>query len=385
MKPRTLFLVTAGIAAFLLSCQTAKPESAPNTPAPVSMRVGIVLEPGGRVRKPYSDLAYLGLVQLAKVYSGWIEGGDPDSTDFGRGLKITCLQPGDDGRDSEAKVRSLAQDGCQLIYCIGAPFNEAVQNVSRDFPQSHFMLVDWYIPGLTARSNITCLLFREDESAFVMGAIAAIKAEGRPIGFLGGVDIPYVHAIKNAFMGGAIYADRHYRDPSLILTAYVAGTPSGFNDPNGAYEISKDLYARGVTIIFHYAGNSGDGLFRAAHEANQKAIGSKIDQGLMYEESAYPRDRQAGEAILTSALNRTDSAVFLSGRDFLDNKGQAAGGYRWFGFLESGVDFAMNDYNKDQLDGFYATILHVRGDIVNRWVTIPNEATAMDIWAAQLK
>ena len=277
------------------------------------------------------------------------------------------------------------QEGYQLVYCISSQLTDAVRRVSRDFPNSHFMLVDGYVPELTVRSNVTCLLFREDEGAFLVGAIAAIKADGRPIGFLGGMDVPYVHAIQNAFIGGAIYADRRYRDQSLILRAYVGKTAKGFDDPNQAYEISKHMYAQGATIIFHHADRSGDGLFQAADEANQKAIGSRVDQGLIYEESAYPRVRRRGEAILTSAVNRIDSAVFLSGRDFIDNKGQAAGGYRWFGELESGVEFAMNEYNKDQLDGFYATILHIRSDLGNGYVTVPNEGTAMDIWAAQLK
>lgn len=384
MRPKTLLYATVAIAVLLCSCQTAKPEPSSTADTGVA-HIGLVFEPGARVSKSYSDLAYLGLVQIAKVYSGWIDGGDPDSTDFGRGLKISCLQPSEDGRDSEAKLRALADDGCQLIYCIGAQFTEAVRNVSREYPRSHFMLVDGYIPGLSDRSNVTCLEFREDESAFVVGAIAAIKADGRPIGFLGGMDVPYVHAIQNAFLGGAMYADRRYRDQSLMLTAYVGKAAGGFNDPDSAYRISKDLYARGAVIVLHHAGNSGDGLFRAAQETGRKAIGSRVDQGLIYEQSGYPRDRRAGDAILTSALNRTDSAVFLSGRDYLDNKRHTAGGYRWFGFLESGVDFAMNEYNKEQLDGFYATILHVRSDIVNRWIAIPNEATAMDIWAAQLK
>jgi basic membrane protein A and related proteins len=385
MKPGVLLLGAAGVAVLLLSCHTtiAAPESAPAEP--VALRVGLVFDTVGRGDKSYCDLAYQGLVQIAKVYNGWIEGGDPDSTDFGRGIDIKCMQPSEDGHDSESLVRALAQDGYQLIYCISSQFTEAVRRVSRDFPHSHFMLVDSYIPDLKERNNVTCLLFREDESAFLVGAIAAIKADGKPIGFLGGVDIPYVRAIQNAFIGGAIYADRRYRDESLILRAYVDNTAKGFSDPGHAYTISKDLYERGATIVFHRADDSGGGLFLAAAEADKKAIGSRADQGLICEGSRYPRVRRAGEAILTSAVNRIDSAVFLSGRDFLDKKGQAAGGYRWFGFLESGVDFAMNKHNKDQLDGFFATILHVRSDIVGQVVTVPNAETAMDIWAAQLK
>ena len=95
-----------------------------------------------------------------------------------------------------------------------------------------------------------------------MGAIAALKAKGQKIGFIGGINIPLIQRFENGFKGGAMYVNTAYRQEGIILSQYISKEFEGFNDPTGGYNIASALYKQGAAVIYHAAGGSGDGLFR---------------------------------------------------------------------------------------------------------------------------
>ena len=137
----------------------------------------------------------------------------PSKVNFGNDVQIKYLEPKAGGQDREILMRALAEDGYQLIYGVGFLFSDALAKVAKDFPDIHFGLIDGYIPDLNESSNITCLGFKENEGSFLVGAIAALKAKGKPIGFLGGMDIPLIHRFENGFDAGAMYVNKAYRAP----------------------------------------------------------------------------------------------------------------------------------------------------------------------------
>ena len=348
-----------------------------------NFKVGLVFDVGGRGDNSFNDSAYRGLVELAKTYKGWIQD-DPSKVNFGSEVQIKYLEPKAGGQDREILMRALAEDGYQYIFGIGFLFSDAMAKVAKDFPDIHFGLVDGYIPDLDASSNITCLSFKENEGSFLVGAIAALKAKGKPIGFLGGMDIPLIHRFENGFDAGAMYVNKAYRAPNMIMGQYAGKDPTAFNDPTTGYNISSNFYKQGAEIVFHASGGTGDGLFKAAQEAKKWSIGVDSDQGVIYASAKEAATKARAKWILTSMIKRVDNAVFQSSKDFIDAGGKLDGGYRSFGLKEEGVGFAENQFNKANLADVRAKILQLRKDIIDGKIQVPDENTDMAAYAKGL-
>jgi len=347
-------------------------------------KVGMVFDVGGRGDNSFNDSAYNGLVTLAKTYKGWIQD-DPSKVNYGTEIQLKYLEPKAGGQDREILLRALAEDGYQIIYGIGFLFSDALAKVAKDFPDIHFCLIDGFIPDLTDSSNITCLSFKENEGSFLVGAIAALKARGKPIGFLGGMDIPLIHRFENGFDAGAMYVNKAYRAPGAIMGQYAGKDPTAFNDPTTGYNISANFYKQGAEIVFHASGGTGVGLFKAAQEAKKQSIGVDSDQGLIWASSKEDATKAQAQYILTSMIKRVDNAVFLSGKDFIANGGKLDGGYRSFGLKEDGVGFAENQFNRSKLADVRARVLQIRSDILAGKITVPDENTDMAAYAKSLK
>ncbi len=157
-----------------------------------------------------------------------------------------------------------------------------------------------------------------------------------------------------------------------------------FYDPVRGYNIASSHYKQGASVVFHAAGGSGDGLFKAAEEAKALSIGVDSDQGLIYASAAEAATKARAKFILTSMLKRVDNAVFLTGKDLVE-KGRLAGGYRSFGLKEDGVGVAENQFNKALLAPVKAQIANLRKQIIDGKIAVPDENSDMAAWAKTLK
>ncbi len=342
-------------------------------------KIGLVFDIGGRGDKSFNDSAHRGLVMIAKKYHGYIKD-DPDNINYGNEVELKYLEPKAGGQDREQLLRVLAEAGYNLVYGIGFMFSDPLAKVAKDFPNVHFAIVDGYIPNLNANSNITCLLFKENEGSFLVGAIAGLKNKGGKIGFIGGMDIPLIHKFEGGFIAGAIYVNPKLRNESMILAQYIGKDPSAFKDAPAAYNIASNMYRQGATIIYHAAGASGDGLFQAAEEFKKLAIGVDSDQGLIYSTSKDAAMRARGKYILTSMLKRVDNAVFQTAQELIE-KGKVTGGYHEFGLKENGVGFALNQYNKAELSDILPQIEKIKQKIINGEIVVPDSETKIKAWA----
>ncbi len=107
-----------------------------------------------------------------------------------------------------------------------------------------------------------------------------------------------------------------------VLVEYIGDDTTAFvNDVKGE-ALSAKMYDDGAEIVYHAAGLSGAGLFRAAVDANKLAIGVDSDQYL----TAAPEEQPL---ILTSMLKRVDTAVY----DAIEQTSDDAfkGGFQVFG------------------------------------------------------
>lgn len=346
-------------------------------------KIGLVFDLAGRGDNSFNDSAYAGLVAIAKQYKGWIEG-DPDKVNFGSDIQLKYLEPKGGGQDREILMRALAEDGYNLIFGVGFAFTDSIIKVAKDFPNVYFAGIDCWVDGITATSNIAGLNFKENEGSFLVGAIAGLMAKGQKVGFVGGVTIPLIQRFENGFKGGAMWVNPAYRQEGNILSQYISKEFSGFNDPTGGFNVASALYKQGAVILFHAAGGSGDGMFKAAQELGKLGIGVDSDQGLVYNAATDPAVKARAKVVLTSMLKRVDNAVIIAATEFLTG-GKLVGGNRVFGLKENGVGFAENALNKASLAGVRDQILRIRTQIITGSIVVPDENTDMAAWAKTVR
>ena len=375
MKKLFYILAALALALSLLSCGKKAATADAGASADKAYKIGIVFDVGGKGDKSFNDSAYEGLLLLADKYGGFITA---DGIDKGKNLELKYLEPKSGGQDREILMRVLAEEGYDLIFGVGFMFSDVLGAVAADFPDTHFGLIDGFIPELTKESNVTCLAFDEHTGSFLIGAVAASMADGAKIGFLGGMDIPLIHKFHAGYMAGAMYADPRYKEDGMILAQYVGKEPSAFADPKAGESISVNMYKQGAEVIYHAAGGSGNGLFKAAKDLDKIAMGVDSDQGLIYASSDVAEEQAYAEHIATSMLKRVDQAVFLTSQAFIDGGGNADGGYRSFGIADKGVDVAVNDFNKDVMDPYKAKLEAWKYKITKGDVEVPDHESKIE-------
>src|SRR5207247_160325 len=129
----------------------------------------------------------------------------------------------------------------------------------------------------------------------------ALKSKTHNIGFIGGVDVPLIHKFQAGYEAGAKAVVPNIK----IQVKYLTQPPdfSGFGDPAKGKTAAKGMYDNGADIVYAAAGGSGAGVFEAAKQTGNLAIGVDSDQY----KTADPSVRNV---ILTSMLKRVDVAVY---------------------------------------------------------------------------
>jgi len=240
--------------------------------------------------------------------------------------------------DRLAVLRQLAREGYKVIFTIGFTYTDSTIQAAKEFPNVNFVLVDGFIPNLKPNDNITVVSFKEHEGSFLVGMIAGLKNDGGKIGFIGGMTSALIEKFESGFRAGAMYVNPALRQRDQILVQYIGNDPSAFNNPNRAYQIARDMYRQGATVIYHAAGGSGLGLFRAAREVQKWAIGVDADQRLVLSADSNRDNREQAQWILTSMLKRVNRPVLLLSRDFI-RSGRVAERYQNYGLNFDAVGF----------------------------------------------
>jgi basic membrane protein A len=168
----------------------------------------------------------------------------------------------------------------------------------------------------TTLPNVRAVVFRENEGAFLAGALAGMITKSDRIGFVGGIQVPLIRKFEAGYRAGA----RQVNSKAQVLVAYTGS----FDDEKKGIETGQDLYARGCDIVFHGAGLDGLGVIKSAQQAGKLVIGVDSDQS-----QVAPRN------VLTSMVKHVDTAVYGAVKDVLE--GRFTGGDVVLGLKEGGV------------------------------------------------
>lgn len=295
--------------------EAGTPDSRPATRD--SVRVAVLFDVGGRGDGGFNDGAAAG-AERARAAGG---------------VQLEYDEVGDTGNRAAA-VRALAATRPDAIVAIGFLASHDVTVVAREFPDVHFTVVDYAVPldslgrAMEPPANLAGITFREHEGAYLVGAIAALSSRTGTVGFVGGMDSPVIRKFEAGFTAGAHRACKE----CTVDSRYVGTTPDAFDDPAGGQRAAQALIGGGADVVFHAAGASGAGVFRAVRDAGRHAVGVDVDQW-----SAAPG------RVLTSMVKRIDVAV----HDAIvrEQRGSFRPGVASMGLAEGAIDYVLDERN----------------------------------------
>jgi basic membrane protein A len=301
-------------------------------------KIGLVTDIGGLNDRGFNHLSYVGLQRA------------------GRELGVhTQVFQAKSPQDYVPNLSTFARQGYDLTIGVGFTEADAIATAAKSFPNSNFAIVDVdqsTEPGKP--KNLLGLLFKEQETGYLVGYLAALEEKRRPgpdvIGSVGGQKQPPVDRFIAGYQAGAKAAD-----PGIKT---LNGYSQDFSDQAKCKQIALNQIEQGAGVIFQVAGGCGLGALDAAKEKHVWGIGVDSDQSFL------------GPHILTSAVKRVDTAVFDAIKMVVD--GKFKGGNITFGLKDNGVGIGKISPKVPQSE--VAKVNQVRADIISGKIqNIPTE------------
>lgn len=284
--------------------------------------VAMVTDTGGVDDKSFNQSAWEGL-------QSW---GEKNGKEQGSG-GYDYAQSEDDS-DYLPNFSRLVKNDTDLVFGVGFLLEDAVAEIAEQNPEKYFAIVDTVVEG----DNIASLTYAEHEGSFLAGVAAAKKTETDKIGFVGGVDSDLINKFEVGFIAGAKSVN-----PEIEVQVQYA---EDFNAVDKGKLIASNMYSSDIDIIYHAAGNTGNGVFAEAKDIKQNdpdreiwVIGVDRDQ---YEEGL---NKDKSESVtFTSMVKRVDISVEQVS-DMAMEEEFPGGETLVFGLNEDGISIA--DTNED--------------------------------------
>ncbi|APJ05108.1 BMP family lipoprotein [Silvanigrella aquatica] len=317
-------------------------------PAYSAERICMVLDRGGKEDKSFNQSAVEGFQQAKES------------------LKIS-----DDSKFLETRsdeqiqhfLRTFSVDKtCNLIISVGFNPSSYVKALAEKYPDKKYLAIDNQV--ISSKNNVRSALFREDEGAFLIGSIAAMKSKSKKIGMIGGMDIPMMKRFALAFEAGA----KHVSPKIEVRQSIIGTTPEAWNNPSKAKEIALSQYNNGVDIIFQVAGPSGLGVFDAATQLNKINVKEKKHFAIGVDSN---QNGMAPGIVLTSMVKHVDIAVYMAIKDLVEKKFTAE--IKQYDLRNGGIDWAFDKYNRSLISGFeMRKINKIRSEIIDGKIKVPD-------------
>lgn len=250
--------------------------------------------------------------------------------------------------DYDTQLTQAATAKYNVVSAIGNTFKDSVQNVSKKYPDTKFVLVDEIADK--KYKNVASVMFHSEQSSYLVGIAAATKAReigDDTVGFVGGMKNQVIESFLAGYQAGVKSVD-----PNMKVDATYAGT---FSDPAKGQTIAKAKMAQGEHIIFQAAGGVGNGVFQAAKDqdatlaADSKdkvwVIGVDMDQTNMGDYRS--KDGKSANLTLTSSLTGVGRGVQLITESAQKDK-FPGGKTVYYGLKEGGVGVVMKNLNADE-------------------------------------
>jgi basic membrane protein A and related proteins len=305
-------LVPFGLAAFVAVVLMAVGFAASGAAAPqATFKAGLVSDVGRFNDKGFNQNQLVGLKRAAKALK----------------IQYRAVESRSAG-DYLPNMASLARSGYNIVISAGFLLAPATEDVADQFPNTKFAITDMSVAGFTRKhSNVEGLTYATQQNSYLIGCLAAhvAAAQGKKnISVVGGLKIPPVDTFLAGYKAGAAKC--------VPGTTVQIGYSQDFIDQAKCKSIAQNQLDAGSQVVFGVAGPCGLGALDAAKEAGKWAVGVDVDQSYL------------GPHILTSAVKRVDTGIFLAVKGAKSGKGYKGGGNLVFNLKNGGV--ALGKFSK---------------------------------------
>ena len=202
-----------------------------------------------------------------------------------------------DSRDRGANLATFGDAGYDIVVTVGASISDETAAAAQRYPEALFIGVEQTQP--TQIPNLASLVFHEEHSGFLAGAIADLMTETGHVAAV--CEASFIDSNRRyceGFRAGALYADPSAR----VSVSYRDGpTELLFHDPDWGRTSALAMLNQGADVLFAAGGETADAALQAAAENGALVIGTETD--------AYTRLEAARPQLLTSAVNEVRSGV----------------------------------------------------------------------------
>jgi basic membrane protein A len=279
-KLYTLMAILVMAAMLLAGCGP----SAPDCSKPETFCVGLVTDVGKIDDKSFNQSTWEGVQQAQK--------------DLGAVVQYIETT---DAKDYAKNIATFADEKYDVIVTVGFNLGEASLAAAAQYPDVKFIGVDQFQTADPAPANLAGLNFPEDQSGFLVGALAALMTKTGKIGAVLGTDaVPPVWRFGEGYRAGAAYVN-----PSVEVNVIYhsdVGFDKTFTDPEWGKTTAQSMIDKGVDIIFGAGGKTGNGALMGAAEKGVYAIGVDTDQ--------YFTVPEAQKMLLSSAMKLLTPGTF---------------------------------------------------------------------------
>lgn len=310
-------------------------------------KIAICLSTGGLGDKNFNDMAYAGLERAQKEL----------------GITFNYYEP-ETSSDFEGALRNFADAGdYDLIIGIGGDMVDAMKEVTPDYPDQKFSIVDASLDLPNVKANAT----KWQEQTFLCGMYAGLGTlsdmpyanKENVIGVILGMDTPVLRAGVVGFIAGARYVN-----PDVEVIESVVGA---FNDPAKGKEIGISMHNRGADFIQHIAGADGLGLFQAAKENNFYAFGVGGNQNYI-----------EPDVICATSIRNVDEMVYNEVKAVVDGTWKA--GNYLTGLKEGSVGYSNAQSNVQVPPEIAEAIAQATEDIKSGKLVVCSTKEELDDW-----
>lgn len=203
--------------------------------------------------------------------SAW-EGVQKAGADLGAQVKYIETK---DAKDYGTNIELFANQGYDVIVTVGFALGQATLDEAAKYPDIKFIGVDQFQSD--TKPNVTGLVFHEDQSGYLAGALAAQMTKSGTIAAVLGTNlVPPVVAYKEGYEAGAKAIKP---DIKVISTYHPGGLDVAFTDPEWGATTAKQAIDQGADVVFGAGGKTGNGaLIEVAGHPGLYCIGVDSDQ-----------------------------------------------------------------------------------------------------------
>ena len=306
-----------------------------------------------KVTTPSLCVVCAGALGDRSFYDSANEGAQQLKADYG--TEVGVLECKEDASLYETYLFEAAEH-YDVVAAVGWQFWDALEagDVLAAFPDVKFIFIDNGLEG--CGDNLMSIIYTQNEGSFLAGYIAAKLSQTHIIGAVGGENTETINDFIVGYEAGAKYAD-----PDCQV---MANYTNDYEDPAKGKEYALSLYSAGCDIVYQVAGKTGEGVFEAARQTGNLAIGVDGDQKYI-----------DPDVIICSMVKRVGTSIYdvVVNIDELYQPGKIWTADMASGFID--VVYGTEDMTQQVSDELKAEVEQIKADIISGKIVVPTAYT----------